>query len=140
MEEETFVVRFSEEDQEGFLKVQEMTAAQQPGLFAGLHFYLMNNNLPPSPGLSREDLSSLVKLSGGKLVTREPDPEWIPAEEVSVPHHAPSQSSLTGTSHVILYREGEGEPRLKYNMKHVKTLPVSWFINCVRTTSLVEPQ
>ena len=100
----------------------------------------MNNNLPPSPGLSREDLSSLVKLCGGKLVTREPDPEWIPAEEVSVPHHAPSQSSMAGTSHIILYREGEGEPQLKYNMKHVKTLSVSWLLHCVRTTSLVDPQ
>ena len=108
LEVESFVVSFSEEDQEGFLKAQEMIAAQQPGLFAGLHFYVMNNNLPPSPGLSREDLSSLVKLCGGKLVTREPDPEWIPAEEVSVPHHAPSQSSMAGTSHIILYREGEG--------------------------------
>ena len=140
LEVESFVVSFSEEDQEGFLKAQEMIAAQQPGLFAGLHFYVMNTNLPPSPGLSREDLTSLVKLCGGKLVTREPDPEWIPAEEVSVPHHAPSQSSMAGTSHIILYREGEGEPQLKYNMKHVKTLPVSWLLHCVRTTSLVDPQ
>ena len=140
LEEETFVVRFSEEDQEGFLKVQEMIAAQQPGLFAGLHFYLTTNiSSSSSPGLSREDLSSLVRLCGGKLVSREPDPEWIPAEEVSVPHHAPSQSSMAGTSHVILYRQGEGEPELKYNMKHVKTLPLSWLLNCVRTTSLVDP-
>ena len=140
LDEESFVVSFSEEDREGFLKVQEMIAAQQPGLFAGLHFYVMNSHLPPSPGLSREDLGSLVKLCGGKVVTREPDPEWIPADEVSVPHHAPSQSSIAGTSHIILYREGEGEPQLKYNMKHVKTLPVSWLLNCVRTTSLVDPQ
>ena len=133
-------MRFSEEDQEGFLKVQEMIAAQQPGLFAGLHFYLTTNiSSSSSPGLSREDLSSLVRLCGGKLVSREPDPEWIPAEEVSVPHHAPSQSSMAGTSHVILYRQGEGEPELKYNMKHVKTLPLSWLLNCVRTTSLVDP-
>ena len=139
LEEESFVLSFNEEDQEAFLKVQEMIAAQQPGLFAGLHFYLSNNISPHGRGLSREDLSSLVRLCGGKLVGREPDPEWIPADEVSVPHHAPSQSSLAGTSHIILYREGEGEPQLKYNMKHVKTLPVGWLLNCARTTTLVDP-
>ena len=84
-------------------------------------------------------MSSLVRLCGGKLVSREPDPEGIPAEEVSVPHHAPSQSSLTGTSHIILYREGEGEPQLKYNMKHIKTLPVSWIVNCINSGAIVEP-
>ena len=137
--QEMFEVKFEEEDQEGWNKVKEMISAQQPGLLAGLHFYLGSNIVSGTPALGREELAILVRLCGGRLVGREPDPEGIPDDEVSVHHHALPDSPLAGTSHVILYQEGEGGPQIKYNMKHIKTLPVSWLVNCVRRTSLIDP-
>ena len=136
---EKFVLQFASSDLAGVGKVQEMAAAQQPGLMAGIHFYL-TSNLQSGPGLAREDLATLIKLTGGRLITREPDPEGIPEDEVSLPHHASHDSALAQTSHVLLYRAGEGEPLIKYNMNHVKSLPVSWLVNSIRSGSLVDPQ
>ena len=147
VQQEKFVVSFSDDDLQGVGKVQEMVAAQQPGLLAGIHFFLANNIGPASASgsasLSREDLASLIKLSGGRLVSREPDPEMvIPEEEISMPHHASPHSALAATSHVILYRpgEGEGEPLIKYNMNHLKSLPVTWLVRSIRAASLLDPQ
>jgi len=138
--QEMFEVSFAPEDREGLNRVEEMISAQQPGLLAGIHFYLANNVGAGGCLLSRDDLASLVRLCGGRMVSREPDPEGIPADEVSFPHHAQPGSPLAETSHVILYWQGApGEPQIKYNMKHIKTLPVTWLINCVRKTELIDP-
>eukprot|EP00092_Neocalanus_flemingeri_P025647 GFUD01027805.1.p1 GENE.GFUD01027805.1~~GFUD01027805.1.p1 ORF type:complete len:593 (+),score=269.16 GFUD01027805.1:403-2181(+) len=116
---------------------RERRASKQPGLLAGIHFYL--TGVFESPSLTRVEVLQIVKMAGGKLITREPDPEFIPPREATVPHHAASSSSLASTSHVILYMAGgRKEPQLKYNMKHVKTLPVSWLLACVTSGRVVE--
>ena len=129
-----FTVEFEDADKEGAEKYKQLVEAQQPRLFAGIHFYLLAN-VP-----KREEIGSLLKLLGGKMVSREPDPEWIPPYEVSLPHHASDQSSLSQTSHILIYEDnGVKEPQLKYNMKHVKTLPMTWLLNCIKKCELINP-
>jgi len=110
----------------------------QPKLFAGLHIYL--NGAFDTPGLSKSDLQKLIQLSGAKLLNREPNPEDIPEQERTVPHHAEQMSSLIETSHIILYQQGgKREPLLKYNMKHIKTVPSIWFVESCKQYRLLDP-
>ncbi|XP_034247671.1 BRCA1-associated RING domain protein 1-like isoform X2 [Thrips palmi] len=114
---------------------------QLPRLFNGCHFYVTNNahfNLT-NCNLTRADIIALIKAGAGIVLTRQPDPEAIPASEKTVPYHAPRNGALVSTSHFILYSPGKGEPEMKYNMKHCKTLPVEWFINCVLNWQLLDP-
>lgn len=114
---------------------------QLPGLFNGCHFFVTSNvhyNLS-SCALSKTDIVTLIRTGGGVVLKRQPDPEAIPVSEQTVPYHAPQSGALTATSHFILYSPGKGEPVLKYNMKHCKTLPVEWFITCVLNWQLLDP-
>jgi len=123
---------------EGAKKGKVRRACNQPGLFDGLHFYLSGTFEPPC--LTKAEVQNIVKMGGGKLLSREPDPEFIPSQEDTVPYHAPTSSSIASTSHVILYMlGGKREPMIKYNMKHVKTLPVSWLLSCITSGSVVDP-
>ena len=132
-----YLVEFYKEDEEGATKTKELITSQQPKLFAGIHFYLLGQFRTK---LNRDEVLNLIRLCGGKIVTREPDPEWIPEHEVSIPHHAGPDSALAATSHILLYQEGgKSEPLLKYNMNHIKTLPLSWMLNCLKSCSLLEP-
>jgi len=131
-----YVVHFEEDDEEGVSRSRDLTSTQQPKLLTGIHFYLLGS----FEKVTRDQVSNLIKLSDGKIVTREPDPEWIPSDEVSIPHHASDSSPLVSTSHVIIYQEGDKEPLLKYNMPHVKTLPLCWLVNCIRNCILMDPK
>jgi len=123
---------------EGAKRGRVRRCSNQPGLFAGLHFYLSGTFDPPC--FSKVELQNLVKIAGGKIIAREPDPEFIPSQEDTVPHHALTSSSMASTSHVILYMKGgKREPMIKYNMKHVKTLPVSWLLSCITSGCVVDP-
>ena len=134
---DTYVVEFHKEDEEGAARAKELITSQQPKLFAGIHFFLLGQF---GAKLNRDQILSLIRLCGGKVVTREPDPEWIPEHEVSIPHHAAPDSSLAETSHILLYQEGgKSEPLLKYNMKHIKTLPLSWLLKSLKSCNLSEP-
>jgi len=130
--------RWEGEGVEGAKRGRVRRCSNQPGLFAGLHFYLSGTFDPPC--FSKVELQNLVKIAGGKIIAREPDPEFIPSQEDTVPHHALTSSSMASTSHVILYmRGGKREPMIKYNMKHVKTLPVSWLLSCITSGCVVDP-
>jgi len=110
----------------------------QPRLFTGIHFYLAGGF--DSKNISKADLNKLIGLSGAKLVNREPNPENIPSAEQTVPHHAEQESDLSHTSHIILYESGgKREPLLKYKMRHVKTLPLAWFIQSILQHTLLQP-
>lgn len=120
---------------------RENASKQLPGLFNGCHFFVTHNAHYDLPNchLSRANLTALIKIGGGIVLTRQPDPEAIPARETTVPYHAPRNSAIVSTSHFILFSPGKGEPELKYNMTHCKTLPVEWFINCVLNWRLLDP-
>lgn len=102
---------------------------QNPPLFTGCHIFLMK--------LSRlDDIKKLVIASGAKLLNREPNPEHAPTNYCV--YHCPPGHSLENTSTLILY-DKERQPNLKYNMKHIKTLPVDWFLDCILTFTIKEP-
>jgi len=95
-------------------------------------------SLPPSP--SKVEVQALARAGGATLLTREPDPEAIPAAEAGVPHHALAASLLAATSHLILYEEGARKgPGCRYNMAHLKTLPVSWLLDTLASQQLAFP-
>ena len=94
--------------------------------------------VPPSP--SKVEVQALVRAGGATLLSREPDPEAIPPSEQGVPHHAPAASPLAATSHLILYEEGARKgPGCRYNMAHLKTLPVAWLLAALASQQLVDP-
>lgn len=83
------------------------------------------------------DVKDLVKCSGATLLNREPHPEHSPTDNFMF-HCKPGQA-LESTMSLILYETGNREPELKYNMKHLKTLPVQWFLDCVQTFTIMDP-
>jgi hypothetical protein len=74
------------------------------------------------------------------IFCREPDSEYIPEAEQTVPHHALPSSPLASTSHIILYEAGgRREPLLKYNMAHLKSLPTVWLVQSIVEHELLDP-
>nr|CAD7264670.1 unnamed protein product [Timema shepardi] len=111
-----------------------------PSLFNNCHMFLTETSFMSAQLiLNKAELAALVKAGGGKILSREPDPEFIPAEENVVPYHAPLGGSLGLCAHYIIYPCGPHVPQLKYNMRHIKTLSFDWLLKCIETFSLVEP-
>nr|CAD7203229.1 unnamed protein product [Timema douglasi] len=111
-----------------------------PSLFNNCHMFLTETSFVSAQLiLNKAELAALVKAGGGKILSREPDPEFIPAEENVVPYHAPLGGSLGLCAHYIIYPCGPHVPQLKYNMRHIKTLSFDWLLKCIETFSLVEP-
>ncbi|KAF4519705.1 hypothetical protein B566_EDAN003954 [Ephemera danica] len=109
-----------------------------PGLFAGCHIYL-GGRLELGDGLNRTSLTLLIKLAGAVVLSRSPDPENIPDAEHTVPWHATADSPLAACSHYIIYEAGHREPQIKYNMRHIKSLPHTWLIACMENFTLLDP-
>lgn len=102
----------------------------RPPLFTGCHIFLKKMK-------NIYYVKNLVSASGAKLLTREPNPEHAPANYFL--YHCPSGHTMESTSTLILYQEGSKEPKIKYNMKHIKSLPVSWFFDCIQTFTIRDP-
>ena len=94
---------------------------QAPGLFDGCEFYF-TGNFPP-PGASKEDLMHLVRLSGGKSLTREP--KSFDQLMSTHPFHA-KQNVVPNT--FIIY-----DPCTKQvpHSRKVATVPASWLLDCL---------
>lgn len=116
---------------------------QNPKLFNNCSFYfaLTSNDLYPvgQMELSKKNLVQLCKEGGGCSLTREPNPEGI--SDQRIPFHVVDNVNhpLHNCSHYIIYSPGKDEPRVKYNMPHIKTLPLVWFIECIEKFALVDP-
>lgn len=87
----------------------------------------------------KDHVSSLVKKNGGVVLKRAPDPERF-ALERTVPYHASEKSSVASTCYFIIYQRGKNEPGCKYNMSHIKTLPIDWLILCIFKFRLIDPE
>jgi len=123
---------------EGRQRSRDCRRRAQPRLFTGLHFFLAGGY--DQTRVSKADLQRLINLSGGIYISREPDPENLGGEAGTVPHHAQDGSPLGRTSHIILYQEGgKREPQVKYKMEHIKTLPLTWFIQSILQHRLLSP-
>lgn len=85
--------------------------------------------------VSKNTLQALITLSGAHFLCREPDPDGTCLEETVMVHIKNPESPLYHTTHIILYPDGKTQ-ELKYNMKHVKSLPVSWFLKCLQTFTI----
>jgi hypothetical protein len=111
-----------------------------PRLFDGFHIYLQNKFTHPFT--DKADLAEILKAGGAVILSREPNPECIPESERKVPYHAGRASPLARCSHLIIYQDGstkEKEPLLKYDMEHIKSLPISWIFKCINSFSIVHP-
>ncbi|GFT49903.1 BRCA1-associated RING domain protein 1 [Nephila pilipes] len=105
-----------------------------PPLFDGFLFYLHGTYATPTP--TREDLSNLIHLGGGKLLSREPKQDTI--DSYMIPYHA-AGSPLEDTSHIILYQEKP--PRGRHVCSgHICTTQVMWLVACISEFKILEPQ
>lgn len=88
---------------------------------------------------SKKELEALVRAGDGMPLQREPNPEAIEESEQTVPFYAAADGPLSRCSHFCIYAEGLSEPQLKYDMTHVKSLPLSWLYDCIDQWVLVPP-
>lgn len=114
---------------------------QLPHLFNGCHFYLHNFNtsyeLSKNLIINKTVLTKLITDAGGKVLRRLPNPESIPDNEKLVPYHGKKGGKLDLCSHYIIFKDVY-EP--KYNMKHLKALPIAWLLECIEKYELCEPE
>ena len=82
----------------------------------------------------------MVLAGQGEILKREPDPEATKDCKLTPFHvaHKPDHP-LHRCSHYIIYMPGKDEPRMKYNMPHMKTLPLAWFFECIEKFDLIDP-
>lgn len=92
------------------------------------------------PFPSKKELEILLAKGGAQVLKREPDPESIPINERTVPYHSNPGGPLSKCSHYILYQDGEKsrKPLIKYNMEHLKAVPVEWLFACLNSFALID--
>ncbi|XP_048507115.1 BRCA1-associated RING domain protein 1-like isoform X1 [Athalia rosae] len=117
---------------------------QNPKLFNGCYFFFqMNGQFLYSVGrlgFTIADLAHLITEGEGEVLKREPDPELIQSHR-EIPFHVGGdlKHPLHKCSHYIIYAPGKGEPAIKYNMDHIKSLPLIWLITCIEHFELLDP-
>lgn len=109
-----------------------------PGLFSGCHIYFHGSFGGVLP--SKKELENLVKAGGCVPLYREPNPESISENDQTVPYYAAPDGPLSKCSHYCIYAEGFHEPQVKYDMNHIKSLPLSWIYECIDNWVLVPPK
>lgn len=105
---------------------------QCPKLFDGICIYVSGNIGWDS--FSLEQLKKLVLAFGAKLLTRMPNPENCPTN--IIPYHCRNNKEMYYVSTIILYTM-DSSRLIKYNMKHLKTFPISWFMKSVQEYTIL---
>ena len=110
---------------------------QTPGLFDGCEFYLMGR-FPPTQA-SNEDLSRLIKLAGGKVLTREPKDHSL---STACPYHMKHSSKVRPCSTFVVYDPCCTEQRKSDSLtvsqtKHIGMVPTSWLLDCLSCYELI---
>lgn len=82
---------------------------------------------------SLDQLNKLVIEFGAKILKRMPNPEDCTSN--IVPYHCHNNKEMYFVSNIILYTK-ESNRLIKYNMKHLKTFPISWFIEAIQKHSI----
>ena len=108
---------------------------QLPGLFDGCQMYLQGTFSRGSP--NKLDLTNLLKNGGAHLLSREPRLVNIDEYKTTVPYHANKDGSLVDCGIYIVHDETSKVNSIQAH--RLKTVPVSWVIDCISTFSLVEP-
>ncbi|KAL0277456.1 UNVERIFIED_CONTAM: hypothetical protein PYX00_004724 [Menopon gallinae] len=125
----------------GFLRSRQNQREQLPSLFSGCHFYFGGNfelYKTKNSSFLKIELKVLVEKHGGVILSRNPDPESL-ALEKTIPYHAKVDSSLSKTSYYIIYSKDQWDPAPKYNMPHMKTLPIEWLLASIFKFQLIDP-
>ena len=92
------------------------------------------------PFPNRKSLAIILNKGGCKVLKREPDPESIPPNEKTSPYHSVPGGPLSKCSHYIVYQEGQesGKQLIKYNMEHIKAVPIDWLFACFDNFALID--
>ncbi|XP_024867584.1 BRCA1-associated RING domain protein 1-like [Temnothorax curvispinosus] len=126
-------------------KARRNAECKNPRLFNNCFFYfILQANMIYSIGdvrFTKDDLVRLVKEGEGTVLTREPDPEDLKDMSQVIPFHAANDlfHPLHKCTHYIIYMPGKGEPRVRYKMPHIKSLPLIWLIECIEKFTLIDP-
>ena len=110
---------------------------QLPGLFDGCEIYLAGNFSPPRA--SKEDLSYLIKLSGGKILNREPR-----STEKSSTTIWPCHSTENNRIYVFIVYDPHTEASQSIATKssacnNVAIVPASWLLDSITHFQLLKP-
>ncbi|XP_046424438.1 BRCA1-associated RING domain protein 1-like isoform X4 [Neodiprion fabricii] len=125
-------------------RARENMQKKNPGLFNGCNFFFaINNQSTYTFGdlqFTKLTLSKLITEGEGKVLNRKPDPESIQTYE-EIPFHVGRNVShpLHRCSHYIIYVPGMDEPQIKYNMSHIRSLPLIWLIESIEQFKLLDP-
>ncbi|XP_043493997.1 BRCA1-associated RING domain protein 1-like isoform X2 [Polistes fuscatus] len=118
---------------------------QNPRLFNRCFFYLaLQVDVVYTIGdvhLTKKEITELINAGDGTVLIREPNPEDIKDKEQCIPFHIACnpRHPLFKCTHYIIYAPGNDEPRIKYNMSHIKSLPLIWLIECIEKFTLLNP-
>lgn len=104
---------------------------QYPPLFNGCQFYILGNFPAPLP--SNEQFCALVKLGGGKLLSREPRLD-LSNSELTVPYHAELENSLSKCTYFII----SSNPTISITDR-ICRLPADWLLDSIGAFSLLDP-
>ncbi|XP_047352239.1 BRCA1-associated RING domain protein 1-like [Vespa velutina] len=126
-------------------RARENEEHQNPRLFNRCYFYLaLQAKVVYRIGdvnLTKEELTKLINAGDGTVLNREPNPEDIKDKEQYIPFHTARNPHhpLYKCTHYIIYAPGKDEPRIKYNMCHIRSLPLIWLIECIEKFTLLNP-
>ena len=93
---------------------------------------------PPTQA-SKEDLSRLIKLAGGKVLTREPKDHSL---STVCPYHMNHSSKVKPSSTFVVYDPCCTEQNVKSKNSstqttHVAIVPASWLLDCLSCFELI---
>lgn len=137
-DEGDFMLKGLKSKVEGAPKKAFTNAVQQlPRLLDGYHVFLHGTFSHPYP--RKGQLIRILRSGGATVLSREPDPELIPDGEQKIPYHAPKSGPMSTCSHVIMYQESSSsEPLLKYDMRHLKSLPAAWLFDSINNFAIAD--
>lgn len=105
---------------------------QHPKLFDGINIHISGNK--GWEQFSLEELKKLVVNFGAKLLTRMPKPDICPNN--IIPFHCRTNKTMHRVSNIVLYTT-YSDRLVKYDLEHLKTFHISWFIETVQKYSIL---
>ncbi|XP_031564381.1 BRCA1-associated RING domain protein 1-like [Actinia tenebrosa] len=125
---------------------------QLPGLFDGCQFFFSGTFDPKTP--SKEDLISLVKYGGGKILTREPKQEIDYSPFIiqskynkdtmhlstlsTVAYHAQPDSTQYRCTIYIIYDPLSQNKQAVRNVRGPSIAPVGWLLDCISKFEIID--
>lgn len=117
---------------------------QLPSLFDGCNFFFSGDFKPPC--VPKDELIQMVKSGGGKILSREPKPDFDVSRDVgrlttapTVVYHArPDSDQYRRTEYVIFDPLSGRRSRVRKYSDAVSSAPVSWLMDCISHFEIVD--